>query len=62
MVVTFFIFHFQIGAQVFETSSKTGENVEKLFEQVVRDFASVVATLRDSFPLEESDEPKRKCC
>ncbi|KAK3873419.1 hypothetical protein Pcinc_021552 [Petrolisthes cinctipes] len=56
----------EVGAKVIETSSKTGENVEELFAQIVQDFAesnaAIMASLKDSFPLTEDDKPRRKCC
>ncbi|XP_042879170.1 ras-related protein Rab-24-like [Penaeus japonicus] len=56
----------QAGAKVFETSSKTGENVETMFETIVEDFAKdnaeVMATLEKSTIILTESQPKKRCC
>ncbi|XP_045603209.1 ras-related protein Rab-24 isoform X2 [Procambarus clarkii] len=56
----------EVGAKVFETSSKTGKNVEELFNCVVEDFAlrneDVIATLQDSVITLHNKTTRKKCC
>ncbi|XP_042217969.1 ras-related protein Rab-24-like [Homarus americanus] len=56
----------EVGAKVIETSSKTGNNVEKLFNCVVEDFAvtnaDVMATLENSTITLHNNKKKKGCC
>ena len=56
----------QVNAKLFETSSKTGHNIEELFASIVEDYArdneGVIATLeKDTVDLTQA-EKKHKCC
>lgn len=57
----------EVGGKVFETSSKMGSNVEKLFNCVVEDFANenaeVMVTLEDStIVLHNKNIKNNRCC
>ncbi|RWS11448.1 ras-related protein Rab-24-like protein [Dinothrombium tinctorium] len=55
-----------IGAKVFETSSKTGENVEELFETVARDYVQFEMQLeglsRTTDNFIEQENKRKFCC
>ncbi|KAK8739595.1 hypothetical protein OTU49_003417 [Cherax quadricarinatus] len=56
----------EVGAMVFETSSKTGANVEELFRCIVEDFAlghrEVMSTLQDSAISLHDKKISKRCC
>ena len=55
-----------IGAKLFETSSKQGTNIYQMFEEIAKDclndFDPTSLPDEDSIDIRKSDDMKRNCC